>query len=494
MLYDLNFLAEGEVFPPESEVERLDGYRHFELERKGDPWEANSEYKRRIEFLLHNYELSDAKNYLYDSDEFATIVEKIKNVTVGRRPIIQLPKVTMTNDNGEKWEEVDSRTEDINNLLKAQKVYKKLRKIVDDLLVFGDVPVKLYTTANGAKNVALLSPSMWFPVVDKIDSSEPRYNVIAWVADRGDNVEDSELHAQIYDDIAGTVTNRRFAIMQFKKDRQVHTKENRSLFYEGFKLGKELNGKAFDGFSTGVFSTQTGKIIPITFNSRSNSPCGRSLFDRLEAAVMEYYIRVSLKNVVLDKFSAPKMTGPRIMKPEGEQMPNYIELSPGGTATPQYLVWDAQMTAVENAINGIKNDIANASGLGALLDSQVFGDSQGYDALMIKLTPALQEAEGLTEELEEPLTEIIEYLSDGMVTAEEITVVWKTGVPESKLQIANTAKLHKETGWTQRRVNMVDYEMSPEEASAEEEQKRKETPEIPFGGTEANWDDEDNEE
>ena len=75
--------------------------------------------------------------------------------------------------------------------------------------------------------------------------------------------------------------------------------------------------------------------------------------------------------------------------------------------------------------------------------------------------------------------------------ADEITIVWKTGVPESKNQIANTAKLHKETGWSQKRVNVVDYEMTPMEAQAEEERKRAETPQIPFGGTNADWEEGD---
>lgn len=492
MLYDLNFINTGEVFPPESEMERLDGYRRYEMERNGEPWQANSGYLERIMYVLSNYSLFDYRVYLYDSDAFACIVDKIKNVTVGRRPIIRLPGKEETNEVGEKIVSEDERQSELTKILKEKNLFKKLRRIVDDMVVYGDIPVKLYTTETGEKRVSLLSPSMWFPVVDKGESSEIRYNVIAWVVRNGDDVEKSELHVQFYDDIEGTVTNRIFGISQYKGDRTVKCGNHRTVTGEGYKLGEEKKGRSFDGFTSGVYAMETAKIIPISFDAKSNTPYGRSIFDRLETSIMEYYMRVSLKNVVLDKFSAPKLSGPALMTPEDAQLPNYIELQSGDNP-PNYLVWDANMAAVENTIAELKNDLSNASGIGSLLDTKVFGDSQGYDALMIKLTPALQEAEGITEEIEDALTEIISYLSDGLVQADEITIVWKTGVPESKNQIANTAKLHKETGWSQKRVNVVDYEMTPMEAQAEEENKRAETPQIPFGGTNADWEEGDEE-
>ena len=490
MLYDLKFLNTGEVFPPESEMERLDGYSRYEMERNGEPWQANNGYLERLMYVLSNYSLYDYQLYMYDSDAFASIVDKIKNVTVGRRPIIRLPEKEEINDVGEIVKTEDERQTELSKLLKEKNLFKKIRRIVEDMVVYGDIPVKLYTTEKGEKRVSLLSPSMWFPVVEKGESSEIRYNVIAWVAKNGDDVEKSELHVQVYDDIEETVTNRIFGISQYNGDRTVKCWKNRTVTGEGYKLGAERKGRSFDGFTTGVYSMETAKIMPITFCGRSNTPYGRSLFDRLESTIMEYYMRVSLKNVVLDKFSAPKLSGPHLMTPEDAQLPNYIELN-AGENPPNYLVWDANMTAVENTISMLKNDLSNASGLGSLLDTSVFGDSQGYDALMIKLTPALQEAEGITEEIEDALSEIIAYLSDGLVQADEITIVWKTGVPESKNQIANTAKLHKETGWSQKRVNVVDYEMTPMEAQAEEERKRAETPQIPFGGTNADWEEGD---
>lgn len=40
MLYDLNFLKTGEVFPPREELERLDAYRVNDMLLNDEPWTA----------------------------------------------------------------------------------------------------------------------------------------------------------------------------------------------------------------------------------------------------------------------------------------------------------------------------------------------------------------------------------------------------------------------------------------------------------------------
>jgi hypothetical protein len=194
-------------------------------------------------------------------------------------------------------------------------------------------------------------------------------------------------------------------------------------------------------------------------------------------------VRQTLKNVVLDKHAAPKLYGPPIG--EGD-IGNYLEIPPESTI-PGYLVWDANMQSVENTIEKLKEDIANLSGLGSLLSSKTFGESQGYDALMIKLAPALMRCAGKRVVLEKHLKKLISLLSGkygASVSSEDITVHWKDGIPATESVRADIAQKHLATGWSKKRVLMQDYHFDEETADAILEELRLETPAMPTFGLE----------
>jgi hypothetical protein len=204
---------------------------------------------------------------------------------------------------------------------------------------------------------------------------------------------------------------------------------------------------------------------------------------------MEYNVRQTLKNVVLDKHSAPKMYGPPIEGDKG--FGNYLEIPPGGT-TPNYLVWDASMQSVGTTIDGLKDDIANLSGLGALLRSNTFGESQGYDALMIKLAPALMRSAEKRSVIEKHFKKLIALLSEKYgerVEPKDISIIWHDGIPTTESVRADIAQKHINTGWSYKRVLMVDYGFDEETADAIIEEKRIETPGIPSFGADEGGDD-----
>ena len=58
MLYNLNFLRRGEIFPPREELERLEAYRVNDMLLNDEPWAALPEHKQRVLFLLSNFSLA----------------------------------------------------------------------------------------------------------------------------------------------------------------------------------------------------------------------------------------------------------------------------------------------------------------------------------------------------------------------------------------------------------------------------------------------------
>ena len=133
----------------------------------------------------------------------------------------------------------------------------------------------------------------------------------------------------------------------------------------------------------------------------------------------------------------------------------------------------------------LKDDIANLSGMGSLLNSKTFGASQGYDALMIKLAPALMRSAGKKVVLEKHLKKLLSLLSAKYgteIATEDITVFWHDGIPTTESVRAEIAKKHLETGWSKKRVLMQDYGFDENTAETILEELRTETPAMPSFG------------
>ena len=99
MLYDLNFLKTGEVFPPREELERLDAYRVNDMLLNDEPWTALPEHKRRVLFLLSNFSLTEPKDcYLYNANYWAELADKTRELTFGARPTIKTDRQDVLNE------------------------------------------------------------------------------------------------------------------------------------------------------------------------------------------------------------------------------------------------------------------------------------------------------------------------------------------------------------------------------------------------------------
>ena len=305
-------------------------------------------------------------------------------------------------------------------------------------------------------------------------------HVLAWIATVGK--DRYELHVQIHE--KGKYTNRAFAVSSYDGNSYYLVESTRQRIHApSYELGAELAQSATD-FKLGTFNTGLDDFaITVSANNPSTRKVyGTSDFDGVTDAIMEYNVRQTLKNVVLDKHSAPKLYGPPLIGDNG--IGNYLEVDAGGQ-TPGYLVWDASMQSVETTINAYKDDIANLSGLCSLLNSKTFGESQGYDALMIKLAPALMRSSSKKRILEKHLKKVLSLLSGKYgekIDMTDISVMWHDGIPTTETVRADIAAKHLATGWSKKRVLMNDYGFDEETADAIIEESRLETPAMPSFG------------
>lgn len=470
MLYDLNFLKKGAEFPPRSEVKRLDAYRINALLMEDEAWAALPAYTERVKYLLANFALQSDKIYLFSANYWADLVQKIQELTYGDPPEFKMK----------------SEDDAIKDIVDKTELVVKAKEGLQDFCGLGDWVTKLTETSEGW-TFTNVNPGTWFPIVSQENVKEIKMHVLAWIADVGK--DKYELHVQIHE--KGKYTNRAFAITSYNADSYYIVKStNQRINCPTYELGAELQ-KSGTEFRLGVFNTGLSdfSIISSANNAGTRSIYGTSDFDGITDSIMEYNVRQTLKNVVLDKHSAPLLQGPQLHGDNG--FGNYIEVAPG-ESPPSYLVWDASMQAVENTIEGLRDDIANLSGMGSLLSSKTFGESQGYDALMIKLAPALMRLAGKRVVLEKHLKKLVSALSMkyGLtVSTEDITVLWHDGIPTTESVRADIAAKHLATGWSKKRVLMQDYGFDEATAEAIIEESRAETPAIPSFGV---YEDEDN--
>lgn len=479
MLYDLNFLAQGKQFPPQEEIKRLDAYRVNTLLVEDEPYAAMPAYKQRIIALLNNFSLEDKNVYLYSANYWQDLVRKMQELTFGEAPVITAGE--LAGPDNEKLQE----------MLKATELNDKMREGVSDFVSLGDYVTKIVDNGEH-KTFIVVDPATWFPVVSRENEKEVRYHVFCWIINAGK--DRYELHAQIHE--KGKYTNLAFAIKSYNRDSYFSDRvTGQRIQMPTYEIGAPiLGGKTVDGFEIGTYNTGLDDfaVIHSANNPRCRSLFGTSDFDKITEAVMEYNVRMTLKGTVLDKHSTPKMYGPALT---GDNMVgNYIEVGDGATA-PNYLVWDASMQSVEKTIEELKDDIASLSEMGSVMNDKTFGESQGYDALMIKLTPAIMRTNGVKATLEKHMIKLISLLGKQYgLTDTDITVTWHGGIPVTESVRADIAQKHLSSGWSTKRVLMVDYGMTEEEADKEIQQKQSETPSMPFFGESDDVNDEEESE
>lgn len=463
MIYDLNFLKKGAEFPPKSEVKRLDAYRINQMLIEDEAWAALPGYKQRVMYLLSNFDLPDRNVYLFNANYWADLICKMQELTYGEPPEI----------NAKGQENAFKKLFDDTDFI------SKAKEGVQDFCGLGDWVTKLVETENGWEYINV-DPATWFPVVSRENVKEIKMHVLAWIATVGK--EKYELHVQIHE--KGKYTNKAFKINSYNPDSYYVVKSTQQrINCPTYEIGEELEESKSE-FKLGSFFTGLTDFAIVTSanNASTRTVYGTSDFDNVTDAIMEYNVRQTLKNVVLDKHSAPKMYGPPLIGDNG--LGNYLEVEQGNTV-PGYLVWDASMQNVETTIAGCKDDISNLSGLGSLLSTKTFGESQGYDALMIKLAPALMRSSGKKVILEKHLKKLASLLSGKhgqQIQVEDITVLWHDGIPATESVKADIAAKHLATGWSKKRVLMNDYGFDEETAEEIIEEARLETPAMPMFG------------
>ena len=401
MLFDLNWLQTGKEFPPVSEHERLKAYKDNRALFKGDMAEVLEPYRRRVTGISQRFrsEFDSVDNFELDLNYFQLLTLKTGDMIAGEPP-------TITVDGGNSLDDVITRTGFNEKLLDA----------VYDVSRYGDAVLRLKKDEDGKKNFVVIAPDMWFPIVNQEDPTEVLCHVLAWIT----CINPSEK-------IEG---NKRYVL-----NAQIHYRGR----YESYKfvIG-ELISKD-NGTKTGF---KDFAVIPLHNVTTSSSVYGLNDYDRITPIVAELQVRYALESLILDKHSAPTIYAPDsafVRTQQGEYtLPMGGAIPVGdGEQPPGYLTWDASLVANHEMILRLERHLYSLSEMGAIVNDDAFGASQGFEALETRMTNARLKARRLSSRLTRPIQQLLSELSD--IDAEAISLYWNDGIPNNEYRETDIA-------------------------------------------------------
>ena len=457
MLYDLSFLDDGRLFPPYSELERLEMYRQNKLLFEHRLQEVFAAYLERIRQIINKFNETDWAQmtpdiYSLDMDYFELLSIKTADMTVGDPPTITIKKRELSQEEiengGEQTEELSHRSAE-NNLKKLEEdtgLINKLTPLVIDISRYGDAVQRIYQQTKDGEtknNFTGISPEMWFPVVDREVKENRLYDVLAWVEctnpdEKEEHRREYILKVQIHS--PGQYENRQYRVKKDEKATVLSDSSNCAV--PRYKIEGLI--KKGETVKTGLSASAIRDFHNVT---TSESIFGINDYDRINAIIAELGVRYTLESLVLDKHTAPTIAADEtnfFQNIDGSWSANVggVMKVKNGEPYPQYIVWDASLQANHTMIEKLEKHLYSLSEMGAVLNDDSFGASQGFEALETRMTNARLKARRLGALMITPLKELICLLSQkgyDRIEMDELSIQFNDGLPLTENQEVNIA-------------------------------------------------------
>jgi hypothetical protein len=430
LLYNLEWLKTGELFPPSCEKARIERYiqnaalfdgEHFaDTTFRSPDGHANvvgvEMYRKcaaRISRVIGNFEDVISFPVLLNYQRLMTL--KMADLVCGEYPTITGRDAT---DNKE-----------IKRIRDVTDFDSQLYSCVIDISRYGDAVQRLYINEDGEKTFTNWDPKEWFPVVAQDGTNRITHHVLCWKENRSTDVyaPDWYLHAQIHPTakkLAGTYEYKVFKMDAFGR------------------IGAQLSStRVATGFDRCAVSSL--KSFSVT-----NTVYGYDDYLPIDSLLAEIMTRIGQISVILDKHADPNITGPvSMLTPDpntGEfklKTGKFYAVSPG-EEQPKYMVWEGHLESAFSQLELLINQLYILSEMGAaLLGSQSSG-SQAISgtAMRFKMVNPLAKARRIANALTRPVRKLFAALSDELEYS-EVSVFWADGLPDDPRENIEMVKL-----------------------------------------------------
>lgn len=485
---NLDFLKEGGLFPPSTELDRLARYKRYDdlfYSRIQDAYQTYIDQKTEMGTSLVQ-QLGSIFTNPRIMNFARAITKKTVDLAISRKPYI----ISNKSDNDVDLLEIEHGTQ----------IWKKTRQGFTDVSRYGQAYIREYnkiprylkdnegkvemTAGEPACNA--VNPSMVVEIVNPLDREDVQQFVIGWVdrvTEFGDNaitavnaIDKYYLTVEIHN--KGDFEMKRFEVsspvLNYGQVKQYN------IIRE--VTAQELKGKKFP---TGLEGFAIKKLI--NYTTSDNPSEGLSDYDMLDTLMIELMQRVSQLSQVFTKHGEPAMQGSAdLMSADENGNPVFYtgDFYPiGKDEQPlSYITWNSQSKEILEYCNQILQNIwiltemGDGTIMGYMRDNKGFADSG--KALRMRLASPLMKVQGLLIDNQETIVSIL--LDFAKITGKDlkrsdIEIKWQDGLPIDNLEEANIFQARVTSGTEsivfglQRR-----YNMTPEQAQKEFEQILKE--------------------
>lgn len=395
MLTDLSFLKEGEVFPPDSEEQRIETYEKNRQLFRGDHVSVYAEDLKRIERVIGNFDQVISYPVVINYQKLISV--KTADLLLGEYP------------------EIGSEEEAKAKAIKAIVANSNLRKTTYDAAIdisrYGDGLLKVCKIGDVGV-IDLTQPRFWFPVVSPDNVRQIVNHVLAWPV--GERLK-VNIHSK------GSYEEREYQ------------------FSNGY-IGKVISvGKIV---KTGL---DDFAIVQISNTGSSDSCFGMDDYTDIDSIVADIMVRVGQIDRILDKHASPSVSGPLTALEHdaktGEwrfKAGNYFPREGRDDPDVNYITWDGQLDANFKQIERLVNLLYTISEMG----STVFGDMTSSNgtvpsgsALKRLMISPLAKVQRIRMNFDPALREAIALCSQlggkGIVklVPDDIMIKWQDGIP-----------------------------------------------------------------
>ena len=452
MLYNLDWLEPGSVFPPATEVPRLTRYKQnarlFDGDHFGDP-EFRSRNSLEMDqppvnlYKLCAERISKVVGNFEDVISFPVLLNYQRLMTLKTADLVcgEYPSIS-----GVTYQE-NAAIKDVRDVTEFD---AKLYSTVIDISRYGDAIWRMYKNEDDRMDFTCWDPGEWFPIVAQDGTYRIKQHCICWTVNTSKDPLNPvwELHVQIHGCNKASIGHY----------------EHRwyAMSGGGTQIAKLIDSEI----------VQTGLDRCAIFNLRSfatsNSVYGYDDYMTLDSLLSEIMVRVGQISCILDKHADPAITGPVSMltlNPEtGEyylETGKFFATSPG-EEQPKYMTWDGQLTSAFKQLEFLINQLYILSEMGAALlgSTGEGGQTISGTAFRFRMANPLAKVRRIANSLSTPVRKLFSSLSiSAEVEAEDqetdtaskppalpipyrrISVFWSDGLPDDPRENVEIAKL-----------------------------------------------------
>lgn len=403
--YDLDFLNEGNSWPPKEDANRLHHYanqrRQFELE----PVDQLQTLLPEGLLSLVDYETFTKSCKLLGYPRLMTL--KLVDMIIGQPPIISAQ--------GD-----DEKTEKIKDVRCNCQFNSTFEQALIDYSRHGVLLYRVFKDEQSKPMTAAWDPSEWFPVFFADGTKRIHYNVLGWSNGK-------EVTVQIHNAQNGEYEERVIEL----------TSSN--------TLGRTKSAK--------MYNTGSGKKL---FFAVVNTPTSTNPFGTNDYAIINGLLQKAIQRLqailrVLDEHADPSMTGPHslLKREENGEMVFYTSkyYAVGkDEERPQYLTWDGQLESSFKAFDVLCKQIYVLSEMGEafLGTADGGGNVVSGTAMRFKMLSPLEKARRVENRLTEPVKDIMStlmFLAGEEIVSSDINIAWRDSLPKDPSETANLTRL-----------------------------------------------------